>query len=220
MAASSPAPEPPPIFRVTATAPERDVLERVVEALTSGQVIAYPTDTFYGLGVDPTSEPAVQALYRAKQRTSTEALPLIASDLASIEAQLGPLSGTARRLAAAFWPGPLTLVLPKGDARLAAGVTAGRNTIAIRVPAHLVARAVAAAIGGLVTSTSANRSGQPPVSAARDVVRALGSDIALVLDAGPTTGESASTIVDVTGPHPTLIRPGQVRFDRVLESLK
>jgi L-threonylcarbamoyladenylate synthase len=222
MSGKSPAPasDPPPLFRITATAPERDVLERVVEALTAGRVIAYPTDTFYGLGVDPTSDAAVAALYRVKGRASSEALPLIASDLGRIEAQLGPLSDTARRLAAAFWPGPLTLVVPKGAARLAAGVTAGRDTLAIRVPAHLVARAVAAAIGGLVTSTSANRSGQPPVSTAQGVVRALGHDVAMVLDGGATIGESASTIVDVTGPHPTLIRPGQVPFDRVLESLK
>lgn len=220
MSASSPAPDPPPVFRITATAPERDVLEHVVEALTSGRVVAYPTDTFYGLGVDPRSDAAVAALYEVKGRASSEALPLIASDLARIEAQLGPLSDTARKLAAAFWPGPLTLVVPMGAARLAAGVTAGRDTLAIRVPAHLVARAVAGAIGGLVTSTSANRSGQPPASTAQEVMRALGRDVALVLDGGATTGESASTIVDVTGVHPTLVRPGQVPFDRVLESLK
>ena len=220
MSASSPAPEPTPVFRVTATAPEREVLERVVEALTAGQVIAYPTDTFYGLGADPMSEAAVEALYRAKGRATSEALPLIASDLDKIEAHLGRLPAIARRLAAAFWPGPLTLVVPKGSAKLAAGVTAGRDTVAIRVPAHLVARAVAQAIGGLVTSTSANRSGQPPASTAQDVLRTLGHDVAFVLDGGPTTGQSASTIVDVTGAHPTLIRPGQVPFDRVLESLK
>lgn len=220
MSAASVAPEPVPVFRVTATAPEREVLDRVVEALGAGQVIAYPTDTFYGLGVDPTSDAAVAALFRAKGRAGTEALPLIASDLARIEARLGPLSDVARRLAARFWPGPLTLVVPKGQATLAAAVTAGRDTIAVRVPAHLVARAVAASIGGLITSTSANRSGHPPVSTAQDVVRDLGHDVALVLDGGPTTGEAASTIVDVTGPHPTLLRPGQVPFDRVLESLK
>ena len=219
MSAASAAPDPVPVFRVTATAPERDVLERVVEALAAGRVIAYPTDTFYGLGVDPTSDAAVESLFRVKGRAATEALPLIASDLARIESRLGPLSDIARRLARAFWPGPLTLVVPQGEARLAAAMTAGRKTVAVRVPAHLVARAVAEAIGGLVTSTSANRSGQPPVSTAQEVVRVLGHDVAFVLDGGPTTGESASTIVDVTGPHPRLLRPGQVPFDRVLDAL-
>jgi L-threonylcarbamoyladenylate synthase len=219
MSAASPAPEPAPVFRVTASAPEREVLERVVEALVAGCVIAYPTDTFYGLGVDPASESAVEALFRVKGRASSEALPLIASDLASLESHLGPLSAVARRLAAAFWPGPLTLVVPKGAAKLASSVTAGRDTIAVRVPAHLVARAVAASIGGLVTSTSANRSGHPPVSTAQEVVRDLGHDVAFVLDGGATKGESASTIVDVTGSHPTLLRPGQVPFDRVLDAL-
>jgi L-threonylcarbamoyladenylate synthase len=208
----------PPVFRVNPVAPERDVMDRVVEALTESGIVAYPTDTFYGLGVDPANAAAVDALVRAKGRRS-EPLPLIASDMARLEAHIGPLSAVARRLATAFWPGPLTLVVPFGAATLAPGVTAGGQTIAVRVPAHLVARAVAESVGGLVTSTSANRSGEPPASTAQDVVRALADAVTLVLDGGPTAGESASTIVDVTGPHPRLIRPGRVSFDRVLDAL-
>jgi L-threonylcarbamoyladenylate synthase len=195
-------------------------MDRVAEALASGGVVAYPTDTFYGLGVNPADQVAAEALFAAKGRRSAEPLPLIASDLVRLEALAGPLSPVARRLAAAFWPGPLTLVVPRGRAVLAPAVTAGGDTIAVRVPAHLVARAVAERAGGLVTSTSANRSGEAPAATAADVLRALGGGIALVVDGGPTAGESASTIVDVTGAHPRLIRPGRVAFDRVLESLK
>lgn len=220
MSAPSAATDPPRILRVTATAPERDVMDQVVEALAAGALVAYPTDTFYGLGVDPANGDAVESLFRAKGRESREALPLIASSLARLEEHFGVLPPIGHRLAEAFWPGPLTLVVPKGEARLAAGVTAGRDTVAVRVPAHLVARAVAEATGGIVTSTSANRSGEAPASSAAEVVRAMPSGLAIVLDAGPTIGEAASTIVDVTGAHPRLIRPGRVAFDRVLESLK
>jgi L-threonylcarbamoyladenylate synthase len=210
----------PPVFRVNPAAPERDVMDRVVEALAAGAIVAYPTDTFYGLGVNPCDAKAVDRLFAAKGRASAEPLPLIASDLAQLEALIGSLSPMARRLAQSFWPGPLTLVVPMGGAKIAPAVTAGGKTIAVRVPAHLVARAVAQSIGGLVTSTSANRSGEAPAATAHDVVRAMGGAVELVLDSGPTSGEAASTIVDVTGAHPRLLRRGQVAFDRVLESLK
>jgi L-threonylcarbamoyladenylate synthase len=137
-----------------------------------------------------------------------------------LEDVLGPLPPMARRLAEAFWPGPLTLVVPQGAGKFAPAVTAGGDTIAVRVPGHLVARAVAECVGGLVTSTSANRSGEPPCATAAAVARALGRAVAIVLDGGPTSSEAASTIVDVTGAHPRLLRPGRIAFDRVLESLQ
>lgn len=222
MAASAASPESntPAVLRVNPAAPERDVISRVVEVLQAGGVVAYPTDTFYGLGVDPGNASAVEALFLAKGRRSSEPLPMIASDVPSLEASIGRLSPVARRLADAFWPGPLTLVVPRGTAAFVPAVLAGGETVAVRVPAHLVARAVAKSVGGLVTSTSANRSGDPPSVSADAVVRALGVAVALILDGGLTSGEAASTIVDVTGPRPRLLRPGRIAFDRVLESLQ
>jgi L-threonylcarbamoyladenylate synthase len=210
----------PAVLRVNPASPERDVMSRVVDALAAGGVVAYPTDTFYGLGVDPTNAAAVEALFLAKGRRSSDPLPLIASDVRRLEAAIGPLSPVARRLADAFWPGPLTLVVPRGGAAFAPALLAGGETIAVRVPAHLVARAVAESVGGLVTSTSANRSGEAPAATADAVVRALGVAVVLVLDGGPTVAEAASTIVDVTGARPRLLRPGRIAFDRVLESLQ
>jgi L-threonylcarbamoyladenylate synthase len=201
-------------------APEREVLEEVADVFRRGGVVAYPTDTFYGLGADPTSATGVDAVFRAKGRTAREPLPLIAADRQGIEAALGPLPTIGARIANAFWPGPLTLVVPLGDARLAPALTAGLSSVAVRVPAHLVARAVARVAGGLVTATSANRSGEPAASTADEVELALGDTVELVLDAGPTPGALASTIVDVTGTHPKLVRTGRVPFDRVLESLR
>jgi L-threonylcarbamoyladenylate synthase len=210
----------PAVLRVDPASPERDTMGLVEQALAEGRLVAYPTDTFYGLGANPCSVDAVEAIFRAKGRNADAPLPLIASDLRRLEAVIGPLSSVARRLAQAFWPGPLTLVVPLGRASLAPAVTAGSETVAVRVPAHLVARAVADVAGGLVTSTSANRSGEPPAATADAVVRALGRSLALVLDGGATTGEMASTIVDVTRDRPRLVRRGAVSFDRVLESLQ
>jgi L-threonylcarbamoyladenylate synthase len=207
-----------------------DLLNRagiVHAAIMRGEVIAYPTETFYGLGADPANAAAIERIYAIKGRRAGEALPLIAADLDALR-ELGaepPL--LARRLAEKFWPGALTLVLP--IAPIAAGrfpdaLTAGGSTVAVRVPDHPVARAIAAIAGGLITSTSANRSGHPPASTADDVHAALGDDIAVLVDGGTTPGGgpggAPSTIVDVTSETPRLVRAGVVAWERVLESLK
>jgi L-threonylcarbamoyladenylate synthase len=188
--------------------------------IAGGHVIAFPTETFYGLGVDPAREDAVAAIFAAKGRATGEALPLIAADANAARRLASLWSETAERLAAAFWPGPLTLVVPARAGAVAAAVTAGRDTVAVRVPGHPLARVLAGcAPAGVLTATSANRSGSPALATADDVERALGTGVALIVDGGPSPGGLASTIVDVTGPHPRLIREGPVAFDRVLEFL-
>jgi L-threonylcarbamoyladenylate synthase len=200
-----------------------DLLNRasiVHAAIMRGEVIAYPTETFYGLGADPRNAAAIERIYAIKGRRAGEALPLIAQEL-DVLIELGaPLPHIARMLAETFWPGPLTLVLPIASGRFPDVLTAGGSTIAVRVPDHPVARAIAAIAGGLITSTSANRSGQPPASAADDVHTALGDDIAVLVDGGATPGGAPSTIVDVTSETPRLVRAGVVAWERVLESLK
>jgi L-threonylcarbamoyladenylate synthase len=200
-----------------------DLLNRagiVHAAIMRGEVIAYPTETFYGLGADPTSSAAIERIYAIKGRRAGEALPLIAADvdaLMELGAEPPPL---ARRLAEIFWPGALTLVLPIVAGRFPDALTAGGSTVAVRVPNSPVARAIASIAGGLITSTSANRSGRPPASTADDVHAALGDDIAVLVDGGATPGGAPSTIVDVTSETPRLIRAGVVAWERVLESLK
>jgi L-threonylcarbamoyladenylate synthase len=200
-----------------------DLLNRagiVHAAIMRGEVIAYPTETFYGLGADPSNAAAIERIYAIKGRRAGEALPLIAQDV-DVLVELGaPLPRLARQLAETFWPGALTLVLPIASGRFPEALTAGGSTIAVRVPNHPVARAIASIAGGLVTSTSANRSGQPPVSTADEVTAALGDEIAVLVDGGATPGGAPSTIVDVTSETPRLIRAGVVPWDRVLESLK
>lgn len=189
-----------------------------------GEVIAYPTETFYGLGADPANTAAIERIYAIKGRRAGEALPLIAADVDALMELGAEPTPIARRLAEAFWPGALTLVLPIVAGRFPDALTAGGTTVAVRVPNSPVARAIASIAGGLITSTSANRSGHPPASTADDVHAALGDDIAVLVDGGTTPGGgpggAPSTIVDVTSETPRLIRAGVVPWERVLESLK
>jgi L-threonylcarbamoyladenylate synthase len=180
-----------------------------------GGIVAFPTDTFYGLAVDPRAAPAVDALFDLKGRDATVALPLIAASVEQVDVFCGPLAGTTRRLATAFWPGPLSLICT-APARVAAAVHAGRGTVAIRVPAHDVARALASAFGAPVTATSANPSGAPPARTMADLAPIAHDARLLILDAGDAPGGAPSTIVDARTDPPTLVRAGAIAWDRVL----
>jgi L-threonylcarbamoyladenylate synthase len=144
-------------------------------------------------------------------------LPLIAADLDQIERRAGPLGRLASRLAAAFWPGPLTLLV-RAWPDLVPAVHGGGGAVGVRVPDHRVARDLARAAGCPLIATSANLSGEPAVSEASAVAAAISRGVAVVLDAGPTRGGLPSTIVDVRGEVPVLLRAGAVAWDRVLES--
>jgi L-threonylcarbamoyladenylate synthase len=183
-----------------------------------GGIVAFPTDTFYGLAVDPSSTTAVRALFDLKGRDASAAVPLIAASIEQVDAFCGPLAGATRHLATAFWPGPLSLVCAAPSA-VAEDVHAGRRTIAIRVPAHAIARALAAAFGAPVTATSANPSGAPPARSVADLGPIARDPRVLILDAGDAPGGIASTIVDARSVPPVLIRAGAIAWDRVLGSL-
>ncbi len=191
----------------------------VAQRLREGAVIAVPTDTLYGLAADPRVSLAIERLYRIKGRRVDQAMPLMADSLAQLAACGAALSPTALRLADVFWPGPLTLVIPAWSG-LRPEALAGGTTVAVRVPAHVIARGIAAALGHPVTSTSANRSGEAPTSDPDVVADALGGDLDGLVDAGGSPGGPPSTLVDVTGEAPRLIRAGVVPWERVLESLR
>jgi L-threonylcarbamoyladenylate synthase len=213
---------PPAPLRIGVEPGAEDVaLGHARMAIARGGIVAFPTETFYALGADPAREDGVAAIFAAKGRAAGEALPLIAADVQAARRVAAEWSDRADRLATAFWPGPLTIVVPVRAGAVVPGVTAGRDTIAVRVPGHPLARALAAAApDGLLTATSANRSGSPALSTADEVERVLGPGVALVIDGGPSAGGLASTIVDLIGAAPRLIRQGPVPFDRVLESLR
>lgn len=189
-----------------------------VEAIRNGGVVAFPTDTFYGLAVDPRSTSAVRHLFQVKQRPPDQAIPLIAASRRQVIDHVGTLTPLGDRLASQCWPGPLTLII-SASSLLCAQVHLGTGKVAVRVPDHDVARAFALAVGHAITSTSANCSGSPPASHADGVVAALGEYLDYLIDAGPAPGGPPSTIVDVTGADPILVRAGAVPWERVLKFL-
>jgi L-threonylcarbamoyladenylate synthase len=206
------------ILSVDPDDPQPDPIARAVDVLRDGGIVVFPTDTLYGLAVDPASNAAVGRLFETKGRDPGMAVPLIAADLAQAE-RAGRLGSADLRLARAFWPGPLSLVVP-ARAHLSRRVIADDGTIAVRVPAHRVARELAWAFGNCITATSANRSGQPPVNAVESIVESMVLVVDAVLDAGPTAGGPPSTIVRTAATGPELVRAGAIAWDRVLESLR
>lgn len=185
-------------------------VERLAAVLRSGGVVAYPTETFYGLGALARDAAALERLARAKGRPEGKPLPLVAADLAMAEA-VAVVDGLARRLVDRFWPGPLTLVLP-ARVGLPDPITGGTGTVGIRVPGSEVARALCRAAGGPVVSTSANPSGAPPPAAVADLDPGLVARIDGVLDAGPAPGGLPSTVVAVEGGRLRLLREGAVAW--------
>jgi L-threonylcarbamoyladenylate synthase len=201
---------------VSGRTPEPGQLTPAIDAIRAHRVVAYPTDTFYGLAVDPRSPDAVARLFALKGRAADNAVPLVAANLDQV-AEIGMLTPVARRLAGLYWPGPLTLVLPVRPG-LAPALLGKGGTVAVRVPAHPLARALAELAAHALTATSANPSGQPPTAEPDEVARML-PGLDLLLDGGAAPGGSPSTIVDLSASAPRLIRAGAVPWERVLESL-
>jgi L-threonylcarbamoyladenylate synthase len=190
-----------------------EVLQRAAECIQAGQLVAFPTETVYGLGADATNADAIAAIYAAKDRPSFN--PLIIH-VASVEAaeQLVVFDDRARTLAEICWPGALTLVLPRRDdcpVSLLAG--AGLDTLAVRVPAHALAQQFLEKAGVPIAAPSANRSGTVSSTTADHVRASLGGAVDMVLDDGPCQIGLESTIIDLTGTTPTLLRAGGVTIE-------
>ena len=188
-----------------------------VNVLRRGGVVAYPTDTFYGLAVDPRNAKAVALLYALKGRDAGRASPLIAGSVEQAR-QAVTFNAMADTLVARFWPGPLSVVLPAQPVLCRAAIGGG-TTAAIRVPAHDVAGRLADAFGFCITATSANVSGRPPARTPGELDPEVSTRVDLVID-GVTPGGEPSTIVDVTNGAPRLVRAGAIAWERVLESLQ
>jgi len=190
-------------------APDDAGIARAASLLAGGGLVAFPTETVYGLGGDARSDLAVAGIYAAKGRPSFNPLIVHLPDLAAVDA-LAVIGPKAHALALAFWPGPLTLVLPLRDgAGISPLVTAGLETVAIRVPAHPLAQRLLRAFGGPVAAPSANPSGRISPTRADHVLDGLSGRIAAVLDGGPCAVGLESTIV-LADPDPVLLRPGGV----------
>ncbi len=186
------------ILRIHPNEPEPELVRMVVASLNAGQVVALPTDTFYGLAVDPVNLRAVDRIYEIKTRARHKPLSLLISETAQAYELAREIDTAFDRLAERFWPGPLTIVV-KAGARLPLRVTANTGNVALRVPEAAIARAVVAGLGVPITATSANLSGHPECTHALAVMDQLGDQIPLIVDGGPTARSVPTTIVDLSG---------------------
>jgi L-threonylcarbamoyladenylate synthase len=192
---------------------------RAVELLRNGGLVALPTDTVYGIAVALATPGGIGRLFAAKRRPPDKGIMLLLADAAQA-AEIGHMTPGAAALAATFWPGGLTIVVPQRDGvDLPPELTGGTPTIGLRVPDHDSPRALAAGIGPLPT-TSANRSGSPEGRDAVDILDQLGDAVDLVLDGGPAHGGAASTVVDCTGPEARILRVGAIPVERVAGVLR
>jgi L-threonylcarbamoyladenylate synthase len=178
--------------------PEPEFIDQIVASLNRGNVVALPTDTFYGLAVDPVNLRAVDRIYEIKTRARHKPLSLLIAEVAQANELARQLDSAFDRLAERFWPGPLTLVVKAGS-KLPLRVTANTGNLALRVPEAAIPRAVVARLGLPITATSANLSGLPECTSASGVRDQLGNKIPLIVDGGPTTRNIPTTIVDLSG---------------------
>jgi L-threonylcarbamoyladenylate synthase len=193
-----------------------EAVRRAAAVIRLGGVVIYPTETVYGLGCDPANVDAARRLCSIKGRAD-KPLPLACSDL-DVAKRLVEFNPAAERLASRFWPGPLVLVLP-AKVEYSIWVTRGARTLGVRVPDHDVARRLAALSGGVIVSTSANRSGEPPPRTAGEAAEALGGEVDLVLDGGRAPLGEPSTVVDLSGEEVWILRKGPIGADQIREAL-
>jgi L-threonylcarbamoyladenylate synthase len=198
-----------------------DLTERIAAAaaiLRRGGIVAYPTETYYGLGALWNQRGALRRLGEAKLRPAGKPLPLLAADRRQVDEVVAALGPDGERLAAHFWPGPLTLVVPAAAA-VPEEITAGTGTVGVRIPGSAVARALAAAAGGALVSTSANLAGEPPAADPAGLTAALRERLDGLLDAGPTPGGLPSTVVALEAGGAVPLRAGAVPWEAIREAL-
>ena len=191
-------------------------IQTALEILQSGGIVAFPTDTVYGLGSLAFDNAAIESIYTAKDRPIEKAIPILIGDLSDLDQVADDIPDMALRFAARFWPGPLTCVVPKKQT-LPSAVSA-THTVAVRIPDHPDARALLRAAGPMAV-TSANISGQPSPSTAQEVYEQLNGRIPLILDGGKTKGGIPSTLVDCTGEKPVILREGPISLAELLAAL-
>jgi len=200
--------------RLAADAP--DAMQRAFETLEAGGVVAFPTDTVYGLGAPAFNAASIERLFAIKGRELTKAIAVLIAEPGELDKVAKGLNQRAMRLAERFWPGPLTLVLPRHPSLPA--LLSPNETIGVRVPDHAVARALLAAAGPMAV-TSANLAGGANPRSAEEVLGQLGGRIELVLDGGQTPGNQPSTVVDLTGAQPRVLRAGPISEEEIRAAL-
>jgi len=202
------------IEHVDPASPDRRIIAIAADLIRAGRLVAFPTETVYGLGANALDASAVERIYRAKGRPAYNPLIVHVADAAHAHDVVAHWTEAAEVLAAKFWPGPLTLVLPKRPG-VPHNVTAGLPNVAVRVPSHPIAHALLAVAALPVAAPSANRSTQVSPTTGAHVAKSLGDAVDLILDGGPTTVGIESTVVDVSSGVPTLLRPGTISLPQL-----
>jgi L-threonylcarbamoyladenylate synthase len=185
--------------------------------MMQGGVVVYPTETVYGIGCLPSDPDATQRICEIKQRAD-KPLPLICADIEAAR-KIVEMTPEAEKLAVKFWPGPLTLVL-KSRVKYGMWVTHGASTLGVRVSPHPVAQKLARAAGGVIVSTSANVSGDPPAKSAEEARKIFGAKVDIILDGGPSPGGDSSTVVDLSSEELWLLRKGPVTGEKIMAALR
>jgi L-threonylcarbamoyladenylate synthase len=202
------------VIAVDPTRPDPAAIEEGARALREGKLVAFPTETVYGLGANALDERAVRSIFEAKERPATDPLIVHIAHIGQLNLCAAHVPIAARRLGLAFWAGPLTMILPKRPA-IPDVVTAGLGSVAVRVPAHRVARALMEVSGVPVAAPSANRFSRPSPTSAAHVLDDLHGRVDLIIDGGPTEIGVESTIVDFTVAPPALRRPGGLTLEQI-----
>jgi L-threonylcarbamoyladenylate synthase len=197
------------VLRVDPQTPDQKSIARAAECLRSGGLVAFPTETVYGLGAHALDRAAVRRVFAAKERPVSDPLIIHVASFDAVIPLVAEVPTIGRDLATRFWPGPLTLILRRSD-RIPDEVTAGLDTVALRVPAHPVAHALIQCAGLPVAAPSANRFSRPSPTRAAHVLADLDRRIDMILDAGPTTVGVESTVIDLTRKPPMVLRPGAI----------
>jgi L-threonylcarbamoyladenylate synthase len=208
------------VERATTVLPATDeAIERAAARLRAGGLVVFPTETVYGLGADAENADAVRAMFAAKGRPADHPVIVHLAEARQIDEFAADAPTAAKKLAAAFWPGPMTLVLRRSG-RVSDLVTGGLPTVGLRVPSHPVAQKLLQAFSGPIAAPSANRFGRVSATRAEHVIEELAGRVDLVLDGGPCQVGLESTIIDVSGPSPAILRPGAVTAEQVAAVLK
>jgi len=199
----------PEILKVSDKYSEETILTRAAEILAGGGVIAYPTETFYGLGADATNEKAIEKIFAVKGRNFKNPISLIIGQTEDIYPLVQDVPEIAQKLMAAFWPGALTIIFSAAD-KISPLLTVGSGKIGLRVSSHPGAQGIVQKLKRPLTATSANLSGAPECTRASEVAEQIGDKIDAIIDLGNTPGTKGSTIIDVTCTPPVILREGAI----------
>lgn len=199
----------PEILKISDKESEEKIIARAADILAGGGIIAYPTETFYGLGADATNEKAIEKIFAAKGRNFKNPISLIIGKPDDIHPLVKDIPVSAKKLMDAFWPGALTIVFQASD-KISPLLTAGSGKIGLRVSSHPLALKIVQKLKRPLTATSANQSGAPECSDASDVIAQIGDKIDAIVNGGQTEGGKASTLVDITCDPPVILREGVI----------